>query len=285
MKRSYWRVGVLFFFVQYLGVYSILEFQFGRFFLYGFCGCVYVEVVGRLDLVVDVRGVVVVFREEYFGVVEVFQDVYDIAAVLVVGDTVFVVDFFCCVFEDLRGGCVRVFISIQFFIFSLFLVYFVGDVIIFIQEYFELVDVDAQVFVCEFVGDVEVQGFKFTAFQSIFMKQVQRQQQGFEFYYLWEVEGRVMRGRGGGGVGRVGYQLSMFYFVIGVEEVVIEVVIGFEQVGFDVSWWFNGYFGVILQDGYWEFVVGQVSELQAEVSVYLVVVFYVSIQIYVWQLF
>lgn len=45
-----------------------------------------------------------------------------------------------------------------------------------------------------------------------------------------------------------------------VEEIVTEVVVGLQQVGFDATWWFNSHFGAILQDGHWELVAGQAGE-------------------------
>lgn len=67
----------------------------------------------------------------------------------------------------------------------------VGDVVILVQEHLELADADAQVPVCELVGDVEAQGPKLTPLQGIPVEQTQRQQQALELHHLPEVgEGR-----------------------------------------------------------------------------------------------
>lgn len=70
-------------------------------------GYAHVEVVGRLDLVVDARGAVAVLVEEHRRAVVVFQDVHDAATVPVVGDAASVVDLPGRVLEDLQGGWVR----------------------------------------------------------------------------------------------------------------------------------------------------------------------------------
>lgn len=87
---------------------------------------------------------------EHGGVVVVFQDVHDAATVPVISDTAPIVYLPGCVLEDL-----------------------VGDVLIFIQKHLELADTDAQVPVCELIGDVEAQGPKLAALQGIPVEQAQ----------------------------------------------------------------------------------------------------------------
>lgn len=54
---------------------------------------------------------------------------------------------------------------------SLSLAHLVGDIIIFIKEHLELAYADAQVSICELIGDVEAQGPELTTLQCIPMEQ------------------------------------------------------------------------------------------------------------------
>lgn len=85
----------------------------------------------------------------------------------------------------------------------------VRDVIILIQEHLELANTDAQVPVCELIGDVEAQGPKLSAFQCIPMEQAQRQQQGLELRHLGEVRDRRHEGQGRGTGGARHYQVYL----------------------------------------------------------------------------
>lgn len=55
----------------------------------------------------------------------------------------------------------------------------------------------------------------------------------------------------------------------GVEEVITEATVGFEQVGLNATRWLDGHLGAVLQDGHWKLVAGKAREPQAEVPVYL----------------
>lgn len=109
---------------------------------------------------------------EHGGVVVVLQDVHDAASVPVISDAAPIVDLPGCVLEDLRGRCEgphkhpapRP---------SLSLAHLVGDVLIFIQKHLELADTDAQVPICELIGDVEAQGPKLAALQGVPVEQAQ----------------------------------------------------------------------------------------------------------------
>lgn len=52
-----------------------------------------------------------------------------------------------------------------------------------------MADTDAQVPICELIGDVEAQGPKLAALQRIPMEQAQGQQQGLELHHLREAVG------------------------------------------------------------------------------------------------
>lgn len=56
----------------------------------------------------------------------------------------------------------------------------VWDVLVLIQEHFELADADVQVSICELIGNVEAQGAKLPSLQSNSMEQTQRQEQRLE---------------------------------------------------------------------------------------------------------
>lgn len=53
----------------------------------------------------------------------------------------------------------------------------VWDVLVLIQEHFELADTNVQVAISELIGNVEAQRAKFSSLQSNSMEQAERQQQ------------------------------------------------------------------------------------------------------------
>ncbi len=62
----------------------------------------------------------------------------------------------------------------------------VWDVLVLIQEHFELADADVQVSVSELIGNVKAQWAKLSSLQSNAMEQTQRQEQRLEGSYLGE---------------------------------------------------------------------------------------------------
>lgn len=65
-----------------------------------------------------------------------------------------------------------------------FLPHLVWDVLVLVQEHFELADADVQVSVGELVGNVETQWPKLSPLQCNSMEQTQRQEQRLEVCYL-----------------------------------------------------------------------------------------------------
>jgi hypothetical protein len=62
--------------------------------------------------------------------------------------------------------------------------YLVWDVLVFVQEHVQLADADAQVAVCELVGDIEAQGAKLPALDGVAVEQTQREEQRLELLSL-----------------------------------------------------------------------------------------------------
>ncbi len=69
----------------------------------------------------------------------------------------------------------------------------VRDVLVLVQEHFELADADVQVSVCVLVGNVKAQRAKFPSLQSNSMEETQRQEQRLEVCCL-ERRGEESRG-------------------------------------------------------------------------------------------
>lgn len=66
--------------------------------------------------------------------------------------------------------------------------YFVGDVLIFVQEHLQLTYADAQVSISELVRNIEAQWPKLPPFQGIPMEEAKGEEQGLELQNLQSID-------------------------------------------------------------------------------------------------
>jgi hypothetical protein len=48
----------------------------------------------------------------------------------------------------------------------------------------------------------------------------------------------------------------MVFMFAAVQELLVDVLIGTFEVGFEAAWWLQGHLGAVLEDGHWEVVCG-----------------------------